>query len=81
MALSEYVVVCPQGSGKTHSGLRAWSGAAAGAGVDDQNVKGAKVLVVEAESNAEAVKGVRELYSGMISEACFVVKKSSGEEI
>lgn len=81
MALSEYVVIARQGSGKIPSGLRAWNGAPAGAGIDDMNVRSAKYLIVEAESNAEAMKGVRQLYPGMIGEGCFVCKKSLGEEL
>jgi hypothetical protein len=81
MAISEYVVIARQGSGKVPSGLRAWNGAATGGGIDDSNVRSAKYLIVEAESNAEAIRGVRQLYSGMIGEGCFVVKKSLGEEL
>jgi hypothetical protein len=81
MAISEYCVVCPQSSGKRMSGLRTWNGAAAGAGIDDLNIKEAKYLIVSAESNAEAVKGVQQLYGTMVAEKAFVIKKSLGEEL
>lgn len=81
MAVSEYCVIFPSSSGKRLSGLRAWNGAVAGAGIDDINIKSSKYLIVSAESNAEAVKGAQQLYGSMAVEKAFVVKKSLGEEL
>jgi hypothetical protein len=81
LAVSEFVVISPQSNGKaSRSGLRTWNGGAANTGIEDTNIKDATYFIVEAESTAEAVSGVRQLYPGSCAEKLVVVKKSSTEE-
>jgi hypothetical protein len=77
MAIAEYAVIAqPQSRGGRYQ-ARTWNGAAAGAQILDINFKDAKYLIVEAESAAEAIVGVKQLYPTIITDTTKAVLLSS----
>jgi hypothetical protein len=81
VAIEEYLVLAELEKSQPGVISRTWNGAKAGAQIMDPNIKKAKVFIVEAESNAEALTGVRQLYGGSVTGKMTVVKKSLTEEL
>jgi hypothetical protein len=77
MPVEEYAVIAEPLSRGGRNEARSWNGAAAGAQIKDINVKTAKLLLVEAESAAEAIKGVKELYPTFITDTTKAILLSS----
>lgn len=76
MAIAEYAVIANVHS-KGQNINRTWNGAAAGAQINDTNYKKAQYIIVEAESAAEAIRGVKQLYPTVVTGTTFAVLKSS----
>lgn len=86
MPVSEYVVVygLTEKGGGTHGNeykTRGGKEAKTAARALGSTLEEGTFIVIEAESNAEAVKTVQELFPGGITGKCFVVKKSLSEEL
>lgn len=81
MAIEEFICVYDIKSSGGRPIQRTWNGAAAGAQVSDSNLRTARYAIVEAESAAEAVRGINQLYGGHVSGKITVVKKSAVEEV
>lgn len=79
MAIASYIVICDQEStqGKTQP-VEKWVGAAAESEVT--SVRAARMLTINAESTAEAIKGVKQLYPGWVKTKCIAVEKAGTEE-
>jgi hypothetical protein len=77
MALEEYVVVTEIASYDGRFIERTWNGAAAGANINDINHKTAKLIIVTAESAAEAILGVKQLYPTTVNDKCKAILLSS----
>lgn len=81
MAIEEFIVVYGLQTSGGRNIQRTWNGAKTGAQVNDSNLRAARYAMVEAESNAEAANGIKQLYGGQISGKVTVVKKSAVEEL
>lgn len=79
MAIASYYVICDQESIMGHSIPQPkWNGAAAESQII--SLRSARLVTVEAESVAEAIRGVRELYGGWIKTTVLGVAKASVTE-
>lgn len=76
---TEFIVICDQEviRGKTQPQPK-WNGAAAESEVT--SIRAARMLTVNAESAAEAIKGVKALYGGWVKTKCVAVEKAATEE-
>ena len=76
---SEYIVnYNTSASGSGHKRTLTWNGAAnTGCNLDESFTKICKVAVVNAESAAEALTAIKQLYPGQVTEGGFAVLKSS----
>lgn len=78
MAVEKYIVSWgAQAAGSGRKRNVTWGGAAAGSKLDESFTKKAFVATIEAESTAEAIRGVKQLYPGEITTTCFSVLESS----
>ncbi len=79
MPVAEYYVICDQEqvAAKTAPQPK-WNGAAAGSEILSN--KTARLITVNAESSAEALRGVKQLYPGWIKTKVIAVAKESVEE-
>lgn len=79
MAIEAYLVICDQEeiAGRTRPQPK-WNGAAAGAEVS--SLRTARVVTVEAESVAEAIRAVRQLYGGWIKTTVMSAAKTAFTE-
>jgi hypothetical protein len=80
LAVEEFVVVCPESGGRAGETQRKWSGAAAGSFINDSNIKTGAVVIVNAESAAEALAGIKQLYPGFYGAKALTVLKASMTE-
>lgn len=78
MAVEKYIVSWgAQASGSGRKRIVTWNGAAAGSQLDESFTKTAHVATIEAESAAEAIHAVRQLFPGQQNTTAFAVLESS----
>jgi hypothetical protein len=81
MAIEEYYVLLGPSEEVAHIPSTTWNGAAAGAEIyepkENKAIKNAKIVVVQAESAAEAIRGAKQVLPDLVSGGSYGILKSS----
>jgi hypothetical protein len=80
MAIEEYMVIIEDQELSSQFNPTSWNGAATGAQVSEPGgkpIKSCRAVRVQAESAAEAIKGAKQVFPGLVAGTSYGILKSS----